>query len=350
MAIGDSVNILSDSYFAIGKESTFGTGVTATSNLDFISLNLRTVQESKTLEQVERLRTMSKSIRMGRVIEGDCEFYFVPQVTAGAYIMANAFGGTITSATATGESTGASNMAYTHTFNIGNMDQNTVSLSANVRKGDASTGKVFEYVGLRANTLGISAELDDAMKMSVGFVGKDSSQTSNDIESALTISSAVPLSFENGRFSAETTFAALTSTSFWHAQAISFELTNNLKSDNESRRIGSDTLDVLPVGVANFTLSVTMRFDTTTAYAAMLNDTSYAAEFEFTGQTETGSAIAPGLKLRFPKLKINEAGDPEIGGPDGVLTSEVQFQVLRDDSSATGYACIAELTNYAASI
>lgn len=350
MAVGDSANILSDSYFAVGKESTFGTGVTSTANLDFISLSLKTIQESKTLEQVERKRTMTKSIRMGRVIEGECEFYAVPQSTAMSYLVANAFGGTITSATATGESTGASNMAYTHTYNIGNMDQNTVSLSGNVRKGPTTTGKVFEYVGMRVNTLGISAELDDAVKMSASIVAQDSSQTSNDVESALTVSSANPMSFENGRFSVEQTFASLTSTSFWHVQAVNFELNNNLKTDNESRRIGSDVLSVMPVGVANFSLSVTMRFDTTTAYDAMLGNTTLAAEFEFTGDTETGSAIAPGLKLRFPKLKVNDAGDPEIGGPDGVLTSEVSFQILRDDTSATGYAVIAELTNYAASI
>jgi hypothetical protein len=350
MSVGDSANILSDSYFAVGKESTFGTGVTCTSALDFISLSLKTVQESKTLEQVERKRTMSKSIRMGRVIEGDCEFYFVPQITASSYIIANAFGGTITSATATGESTGASNMAYTHTFNIGNMDQNTVSLSGNLRRGPTTTGKVFEYVGLRVNTLAVTAEIDEALKMSASFVGKDVSQTSNDVETALTISSAVPLSFEDGRFSVENSFASLTSTSFWHVQSVNFEINNNLKTDNESRRIGSDVLDVMPVGIANFVLNVTMRFDTITAYTAMIDNSTLAAEFEFTGMTESGSAIAPGIKFRFPKLKVNDAGLPEVGGPDGILTSEVAFQVLRDDSSATGYSCIAELTNYAASI
>lgn len=348
MAIGDSANILSDSYLALGKESTFGTGVTSTSNLDFLSLSIKTTQESKTLEQVQRKRTMSKSLRMGRVIEGEIEAYFYPQVTACAFLLANAMGGTITSATATGETVGGT--AFTHTFNIGNMDQNTVSLSANVRKGPTTTGKVFEYVGLRVGTLGLVGELDEPLKFNASLMGKDSSQTSNDVESALTVTSSNPMSFENGRFSVENTFASLTATSFWHVQAINFEISNNLKTDNESRRIGADVLQVMPVGVANFTMSVTMRFDTTTAYTAMLDNSTLSAEFEFTGETASGSAISEGLKLRFPKLKINDAGDPEIGGPDGILTSEVSFQVLRDDTSATGYAMLAELTNYAASI
>ena len=59
----------------------------------------------------------------------------------------------------------------------------------------------------------------------------------------------------------------------------------------------------------------------------------------------SGSAIREGLKINFPLVQINDAGDPEIGGPDEILTSEVVFHVLRDDSSATGYAMQAVLTN-----
>lgn len=350
MAVGQGVNILSDSYLIGAPETTFGTYVTGTAALDFISSSIKMVQESKTIEEIQRSRTMSKSIRMGRKVEGDLEYYFYPQNTLSCFILQNALGGTVTSATATGESAGAALPAYTHTFNIGNMDNSRKSLSLDHRKGDSATGQRFAYTGLRVNEFNISAEIDDALKVKVSLIGVDASATSTDLSAVATFTSYSPLSFEGGRFSVESVFASLTSSSFWHVQNINLTVTNNLKSDNESRRIGSDLLSVLPVGVANFNLSVTMRFDTLTAWNAMINDTTLFAEFQFLGPTATGSKIAEGVKFIFPKLKVTDAGEPEISGADGILTSEVQFQVLRDDTSATGYAMKVELTNYAASI
>ena len=343
MAVGDTANILRDSYLAFGRETTFGTGVTATANLDFLSHSFKLVQESKTIQQVERSRVMTKSLRMGRVYEGELEAYFYPRVTACAWLLQNAMGGTITTATSTGETIGGG--ALTHTFLIGNMDQANKSLSANYRNGPSSTGQVFSGIGLRVNEWSLESELDEYLKLNMGFIGVDQTSSATDVNSLLTITSSVPLSFENGRFSVEGTFASLTSSSFWHVQSVKFKMGNNLKADNESRRIGSDVLTQLPVGVATFNLSVSIRFDTLTAYTAMVNDTSFAAEFEFLGDTMSGSAIRQGLKLQFPKVKINNAGQPEISGPDGIITSEVEFQVLGDDSSASGYALRCLLTN-----
>jgi len=88
-----------------------------------------------------------------------------------------------------------------------------------------------------------------------------------------------------------------------------------------------------------------MRFDTTTAYDNMLSGQVMAAELEFTGETLTTSVIKRGMKFQFPKLYVSDAGDPEIGGPDEMLTANVVFHVLRDCSSAGGYAMQAIVTN-----
>jgi len=88
-----------------------------------------------------------------------------------------------------------------------------------------------------------------------------------------------------------------------------------------------------------------MRFDTTTAYAAMLANTNYSAQLEFLGDTLSTSIIRRGIKFNMPNIRIMDAGDPEIGGPDELLISEVTFAVLRDASSATGYALQAQVTN-----
>jgi hypothetical protein len=348
MAVGDGSIITALSYVAVGRESTFKTYNTAAAGLDVLSSSFKTTKENKILEEITKSRTYSKRISTSKKIEGTVEAYAYAESTALAYILQNSFGGTITSATATGETAGGA--AFTHTFAVGNFDQANSSLCINHRKGDSASAYVFEYSGVRVNEFSVVSEIDEALKMNVGAMIVNSTQTSNDVCSVLSTSNFQPLSFVNGRISIEAnTLGAHTTTSFWHVQSMELGLNNSLKGDAESGRIGSDVLDVLPPGIASFSLNVKMRFNTLTAYNAMLNETTMSGSFEFLGDTLGTSVIPRGLKFNAPKLFIAEAGDPEIGGPDGVLTSEVVFHVLRDESSAGGYALQAELTNDVAS-
>lgn len=344
MAVGEGVLVGNLSYIGVGRESTYGTYVTGTAALNFLSASLKTTKEHKVLEEIQTSRTNSNSIGLGRSIEGDIEFYFSPMNLASNYILQNAFGGgPVTSATATGETIGG--LGFTHTIDIANFSATYSSLSINMRKGQATDGKVFQFNGLRVNELSLKAELDEALIMSASMIGKDSSITSNDISGSLvSTTNQVPLSFVNGRFSVETATGSLTTTSFWHVQGFEFSLSNNLNADSSARRIGSDVLQVLPAGMAQMELKATIRFDTTTAYDAMLAGTRLAAEFEFLGNTMTGSAVREGIKMTLPYVVIKEAGDPEIGGPGEQLSSEVSFIVLRDPT-ASGYAVKARVTN-----
>jgi len=231
MALGDSSQLGALSCMGIGRETAFGTAVTTTAGLEFLSSSMKVVQESKILEQIEKSRTMSKHIRMGKRIEGDVEYYLYAQVSAVAYLLQNAFGGTMTAATATDETVGG--LAFEHDLRIGSMDQKYQSLTINLRKGDATGGKVFEYYGARTNEFTIAAELDEPVKITSSFIAQNETQTSNDISAALTQSTFAPLDFIKGRLSVESTFASLTASSFWHITNMEFTLTNNLKGDNE---------------------------------------------------------------------------------------------------------------------
>lgn len=337
------------SYLAIGRETTFGTGVTTTAEFNFLTAAMKTIKETKTIEQVETSRTYSKNFRTSKIVEGEIESYAYAEQAGFQYLLQNAFGGTITTATATSETTGG--LAFTHSYVIGDMGGTYKSLSFNHRKGQSSSAQIFEYSGIRVNEANFTAEIDDALKCSFSLMAKDSTQTSNDVASALyTTTSCEPLTFVEGRISVEAgTLSDITTTSFWHVQTVEFGIANNLKGDTGSRRIGSDTLDVLPVGIAGFTLNLTMRFDTTTAYDMMLNDTDVAVQLNFEGSTLTGSNQKRGMKFNFPKVKIMDSGDPEIGGPDEQLTSQVVCMVYRDVSSAGGYAMQGEVTNLTSS-
>lgn len=343
MAVGQGQTVSPLSYVAVGRETTLGTAVTATSELCVLSSGLKATKPTKILEEICSSRTYKSQIKMGKVVEGELEFYFRPRNLACAYLMQNAFGGTITSATATGETAGGS--ALTHTFEIGAMDQSYTSLTINTRKGDSSNGKVFEYTGCRVQSMSFSAELDEAIKSSVSLMGIDATVGATDLESTFSFETASALSFVDGRLSVEASFSSLTSSSFWHVQGFNLTLNNSLKGDEGSRRIGSDLLTVLPPGVQTYEFSATVRFDTTTAFDAMIANTKLAAELEFLGDTLPTSVIREGLKLQMQHVRIDDAGDPELGGPDELLTSEVTFAVLQDDTSATGYALRALLTN-----
>lgn len=347
MAVGAGALVGNLSYLAVGREITFGAYTTCTAGLNFLSSSFKTTKEVKILEEIQTSRTNSNAISLGKTIEGEGEFYFSPINAACNYILHNAFGGgAISSATATGETAGGA--GFTHTVSINNFLTTYSSLCINQRKGQATDGKVFEYSGLRVNELSFMAEIDEALKCSASFIGKDSTITSNDVSAALSTLTQNPLSFVNGRFSVETSTGALTTTSFWHVQSFEFKIANNLNSDSGARRIGSDTLQVLPAGMASFELKATIRFDTTTALDAMMAGTRLAAEFEFQGNTMSTSIIKEGIKLTMPFVLISDAGDPEIGGPNEMLTSEVTFKVLRDPTTS-GYAVKAFVTNNTAS-
>ena len=343
---GDLLNALS--YFVVGRETTLNTYNTCTGGLDFLSTTIKTQKDSRILEQIESSRTYSKRLHLSKVVGGDVEYYFRPDETACMFMLQNAFGGTVTSATATGETSGGG--AFEHIFEVGNFDQSYPSLCLNVRKGPSSGGKVWQYSGVKINQLTVNGAIDEPLMMAANLVCMDSTQNTNNLESVLTATSNPIMSFAEGRVSVETSFASLTSTSFWHVQNFELTINNNLKNGNESRRIGSDVLAVLPAGVQTYELSATLRFDTTTAYDAMINGTELAAEIVYqSADTISGSALKTEFKLEFQKLQIKDAGDPEISGPDGILTSNVTFDVLRDES-ASGYACRATLINTIANI
>ncbi len=348
MAVGAGVLVGNLSYITVGREITYGTYITGTAAMNFLSASLKMTKESKILEEIQTSRTNSNSIGLGRTIEGDIEAYYSPMNLACNYLLQNAFGGgPVSSATATGETVGG--LGFTHVIDIANFSATYSSLSINMRKGQATDGKVFEYSGLRVDSLSLKADIDEALIMSVSLVGKDASITANDVSgSMVATNNQRPLSFVNGRFSAELTTGSLTSTSFWNVQGFEFKISNNLNSDSGSRRIGSDTIQVLPAGMAQFELTATIRFDTTTAYDAMVAGTRFAAEFEFKGLTMTGSQIQEGIKITMPYVIISDAGDPEIGGPGDPLTSDVTFIVLRDPTSS-GYAVKAAVTNLTSS-
>ncbi len=323
MAIGDNAEIGLTSYVAFSKETTFGTYASATSAVDFLSCGFRTSRESRKLDSFGLNRGFTKRVSLGQNVGGPFESYLHPE--EGVLLLANALGGPIASATLT---TGA----FTHSISAGNFDTTTAirSLSANVKKGS----KVWRYLGGKINTMRISAQVGEPVNVSMEFVFKDQTQLSDDIQTALTLSSVLPFTFVEGSFRYTDSEASLTSTVAESVVGIELSISNNIISGSEVRSLGSRLPSVLPATRRNIELKVRQRFDTTTAFARFMANTFGSAEIVFAGAQIVSGANYE-IRFRLPKLVPNSP-DPVLDNPNGVLMSEIDFDVVADTLTSAG--------------
>ncbi len=115
--VGAGATVGDLSYIGIGREVTYGTYITGTAGLNFLSAKIVTKKEFKVLEEIQTSRTNSNGISLGKTVEGDIEFYFSPMLPACNYLLQNAFGGFQgAGVTATGETIGG--VGFLHTIPI----------------------------------------------------------------------------------------------------------------------------------------------------------------------------------------------------------------------------------------
>lgn len=317
MAIGDGAQVGVQSYVALGKESTYGTYASATTAIEAISCTFRTDIESEKLETFGPNRGYTKRVQKNKMVGGTLEKYAHPE---DLLILISALGGgfSFTSATSAG----------IFSMSSGNFDTAPSSLSFNVRKGDTH---VWRYMGGRVNALTVSANVGEVVKLSAEYIFKDSTQLSDNIAGILSISSYAPFVYDEGVFRYNTTeTTAATSTSEERIQGFELTINNNLE---EGRELGSDILRVLPPKRRNVEFKINQRFDTSTSYARFIQATQGAVELKFSGSA-ISSEHNNEMTIRMPKVFLNSP-DPEIGGADELLSSEIVYDVLVDSPNTT---------------
>lgn len=327
MAVGDSAEVGLKSYVAIGKETTYGTYASATTSIEALSCSFRTDIDSIKLESFGTgTRNFTKRVQTDKKVGGSLEQYLHP--IESVFFMANALGGALVTTSLTS--------AATHSLSSGNYDTSTaiLGLSVNERKG-SNSNHVFRYSGGRVNNLVISAEVGQPVKMSAEIIFKDSTLVSDDISASLSISSVTPFIYHQGVYRYQATEAAAqTTTAEERIQSFEMTISNNLE---EGRELGSNVLRVLPGKRQDIQLTVTQRWDTTTTYNRFIQATQGSIEFVFTGQSISAEHNNK-LTIRLPKVFQNSS-DPEIGGPDELLMSEIAFDVVNDNpNTSTGKA------------
>jgi hypothetical protein len=340
MVIGREAKTGVKSYIALFIESTYGTfpasAATGASTIEPLSIGFKTEIASIKLDQISLNRGFTKRVQTDKNVAGTLDQYLHP--TESPILLALALGGGLTTSSLTG--------AFTHSISAGEFSSTINSISIQARKGDTHH---WQFTGGRINSLKITAAIGEPIRCSYDFIFKDSTQTGSDISASLSISSVLPFTYVNGVYRYAATENSLTSTV--EEDITGFELTvnNNLISDANVRKLGSDVLQTLPPTRRDIEFKVTQRFDTTTAWNRFIQNTQGSIELVFTGASVSAEHNYE-CRIRMPKVFV-DSPDPEVPGPNDVLMSEINFAVLVDSPMTTtgrdiGITVINSISSY----
>ncbi len=317
MAIGDSARTSAGALLGFGLEPTWGTGVTATSFMEYTSQNFKLTIESEKIESLGTGRAAVRQVRKNKSVEGTLAYNLHP--VDAIPLIKQALMGTVTSAISTAT-------AYTHTFTAGDLSTITEQGITFEVKPSSDTTTAFQFIGCRVNTWKLSANINEVIKSEMGFIGKDATTTAF-ATTTVAYSPVTPFVFHHGSFDVGGTTETVI--------GVEFNLENGLINDNNARSIGSQALTALPPGRRNITMTLTQRFDTLTSYDRFIQDTSGSVNLVFdTLQTVGSDELTYKMQLNLKNVRFNTGGPPEIS-EIGILTHEIELGVLGDTTTSS---------------
>lgn len=320
MGIGENAELGVNSYVAFWKESSFGTfpatGSTNASTMEPLTIGFKTEISNQKLETISRNRGFTKRVQLDKTVAGTIEQFLHPQESV--LPLAVALGGGISSASLSG--------GFIHSMTAGNFDTSPASMSFQVRKGATNH---FQYVGGRVNNCTITGNVGEPVKVSYEFMFKDSTQSGSDISGDLSISTVLPFTYVQGTYRYATTEGSITSTATECITGFELSIVNNLKNDATVRCLGSNVPATIPPTRRAVEFKINQRFDTLTAWSRFINNNEGSVELFFEGQSISAKQNFT-CQIRLPKVYINTP-DPEVTGPNDILTSEIIFDVLVDN-------------------
>jgi hypothetical protein len=291
---------------------------------------MKTRKSMKIDSMVGNQRGFTRRVGLDVDVKGSLETYLHPQESV--LLLANALAGQISSTAQTNSTV--------HSISAGNFANSIAALSFNVRKGDSTHGLCWRYVGGRVNQMKMSAEVGQPVKVTYDMVFLEASLGTDDIGGILSLSSVQPFTFIGGSFKYAASEGAITTSVA--EPIVSFELTvnNNIKSDKNSRQLGTATATILPGTRREVSLKTVQRFDTTTVYNRFLQATEGAIELAFSGAAIVANTSASEffftMNIRLPRV-VQTTGDSDLKSTGDVLTAELEYDVLVDNpSTSTG--------------
>lgn len=326
MPVGSGAAAAVRSFVAFRQETTYGVDAvttTAHQTVQPISLGFQTTYDTKKLETLNRQRAFTTQVQLNKNVSGELETYLHAEECS--RLLINALGGTYTfnSLTSAGDhSITAGNFATTDTI---------TSFSIAIRKGDALQHR---YLGSVINKLKISAAVGEPVKVLAEFICQDSTNAGADIGGSLSFSTVEPFTFAGATMQYDSTEASLTSTVAEPIQGFELEINNNIVSDEKMRQLGTRILSGRPAAMSReVSLKITQRYDTTTAYSRMDQNTAGAINLVITGPS-ISAEYTRRLIITFPNVR-QRGSDPMVEGADQILQSEHEYDVIVAGNSGT---------------
>ena len=328
MAVGDLARVGVRSAIAVRPEATYGTFAVTTTSLNCYaptSIGIQSSYETEKLDELTGGRGYARQVQKDKSVTGGIEGYLHPEESLPFLI--NAMGGryTFNSLTSAGD----------HSITTGNFSASdtVVSISMWAQKGEQH---FWRYAGGVINSLKIRASINEPVKMSAEFVFQESSISTADTAMALvlSISSARPFIYVDGVYRYDATEGSLTSSVNEPIQSFELEINNNLITDAQARQLGTRILSRIPPSPRrDVTLKISQRFDTTTTYGRMVDNTAGAVSLFFRGESISAEFFKD-LTIFLPNVRMKNT-EPLVEGANEVLKSEIELDVLISGNPGT---------------
>lgn len=334
MSVGNGTPFLGyDSYVGIAQETTFGTLVTATSFIEFTSEGFKKEREEQRREELNTTRDFTRRMTGNETVSGALEAPLNIAEDAAVWIIKQAMGGTISSATIT------AGVEFAHTVNVGDMENNkstngaaaVKSLTFQIRRGSTNQ---WSYRGNRVNSLTIKGEVGSPITFSIEAMGQYGTTSSDSITASF--SNINPLNFTGVTFK---TGDSITNVGTEYITGFEFTLANNLQ---ELRNLGSANIYSLPPGRRDIKLKLTQQFDTLTAYNRFIQNTKTSIQILMdTGVTIGAGSSTYSMFINMPACYFNNV-TPQAGSIEAI-SQEIDVSCIKD--TTTSYVCLMQINN-----
>lgn len=324
MAVGNSIPFMGyNSALGIGKQLTATTFVTSTTFLEFNSESFKTTTEEVKLESINTNRDYTKRILGNTSVEGSVDFDLDIESDACINIIKNALGGTVTSVALSAA------VSFTHTLRVGDMENNATTtaadsrgLSVAVRKGSTHT---WDFALMKVNSLAIKGEIGSPIVATAEMIGQSATLSNTIGAAAISYTTFNPCTFNGVTIGLGASIGNLTTQYF-----TGFEFTINNNLDGDVRSLGSRNVTQIPAVKRDVTLTLSQRFDTSSAYDWALANTQTAIQITLSNeQTITTSITVGSLIINLAKCFLNTPAMPEVGD-SGVLSFDIEVSSIND--------------------
>jgi len=306
-------------YIAYGKETTEGTFVTAGKFLAANNFNFDDTNEYLSPMTIRGTKDMTLAMPAPFNVTGTLEMPLVPDDIE--LLLKSAFSAsTVTTA-------GASS-SYSHVFTPGAISP-TFTFEGYTGGSDGLTtdGLIRQYGGVRVNTLELRASFGEIVTASFGLDGS-TRQTKplvggnlDPLSPVYADTSLQPFHFNGAKVQFDGTDKAT-------VKDLTFSINNNVEHIGTLRQ--TRNFSRVASGAREITMSMSMDFQDTSDYQALLDEDEFGVTLVFRGSL-VGGSVYNQLTVDLPRVKFRRVGVPISAGD--FITQDVECTVLKPNAS-----------------